>query len=309
MAAGIDVPSGYDLSFYVELSESEREAYLPTVEVILAGAVRLTAETQAKCTSLRFIQTLSVGVDGIDLVDATQRRVLVANNPESNAMAVAEHVVLGALYFLRKMGQAQQVAISETFQTDRLQFFNAKLYGLRGMKVGIVGFGGIGREVVRLLAPFRPEILVHSRRPSGQTGVQDVTLHALLQVADVVVLALPLTQATYHLLANEEFALMKEGAILINVGRGALLDSSALASAMQQGRVYGAVLDVFEPEPPGIDHPLIQMAKREPERFLLSPHVSGVTIQSWSDMVKQAFANLERYAQQEAVRHVVGVSD
>ena len=131
--------------------------------------------------------------------------------------------------------------------------------GLRGRTLGVIGYGRIGREVVRLLAPWGMQVLVTQRTPVDEDGVAYVALETLLAAADVVVVACPLTDETRGLLDARRLGLMKPTALLVNVARGAIVDQPALVEALREGRLAGAGLDVVDPEPLPAGDPLLEL--------------------------------------------------
>ncbi len=143
-----------------------------------------------------------------------------------------------------------------------------------------MGYGRIGREVARLLAPYEMRVLVTTRSDPDDESVVRVPLETLLEEADVVVLACPLTPETHHLLDAPRLALMKPGAYLVNVARGAVVDQIALGAALREGRLAGAGLDVFEPEPVAGDDPILAL-----ENVVGAPHALGYTDQLFRDCV------------------------
>ena len=144
--------------------------------------------------------------------------------------------------------------------------------GLAGRTLGVIGYGRIGREVVRLLAPWGMRVLVTQRTPVQEKGVSYVALEPLLEAADAVVVACPLTDETRGLLDDRHLRLIKRTAVLVNVARGAIVDQAALVDALQAGRSAGAGLDVFDPEPLPADDRLLTLPN-----VVGAPHSLGYT--------------------------------
>jgi D-lactate dehydrogenase len=205
--------------------------------------------------ALRILQTAGVrlialrcaGYNHVDLVAAGRLGLRVARVPEYSPYAVAEHAVALVLALNRKIHRAHARVREGNFSLDGLVGFD-----LYGKTVGIVGTGRIGRAAARIFHGFGCRVLAYDLQPDPALAREQVALYVELprvyREADVLSLHLPLTPQTYHLVSTEAFAQMKPGAILINTGRGALIDSRALISALKAGRIGGAGLDVYEEE-------------------------------------------------------------
>lgn len=213
------------------------------------------------------------GLDMIPMQAATDAGVLVANVPGVNAATVAEHAIFAAIA-LRRQFRAMDAALRGTG-------WNAgRAYGelgreLGGATLGILGFGNIGQALHRLAAAFGMTVIAHTRRPGSlPDGVRGVSVDDLVAQADVLVLCCPLTDETRGILSAPRIAAMKPGAALINVARGPVIDTPALISALQAGRI-SAALDVFDVQPLPSDSPLFGL-----QNVLLTPHIAGTTEES-----------------------------
>jgi phosphoglycerate dehydrogenase-like enzyme len=166
---------------------------------------------------------------------------------------------------------------------------------LRECRVLIVGFGSIGRETGRLMSALGATVVGIRKHTQSPTD-----LHAELALADVVVIAAPQTKETLHMIGQAELAAMKPGAVLVNVSRGKLVDESALARALETGRLRGAALDVFEHEPLASGSPLWAR-----EDVLITPHVSGFQSRHWQDAAAIFAANVRRFEAGQALLNPV----
>ncbi|WP_181363053.1 2-hydroxyacid dehydrogenase [Sulfoacidibacillus thermotolerans] len=258
---------------------------------------------------LEIIQLVSAGYDRLDMSILNERNLLVCNNPGANAQAVAEHILMSLLYFAHRAGEAQAIIYGGQFTLARSCLMGPLLRDLSEMTLGIVGFGAIGQLFAQIAKPFGANLLYHSRSRNQVAETRlDITyseLDPLLKEADGIVVTLPLTSQTYHLFDSRRFAQMKETAIFINVGRGGVVDSYALTSALAEKRIYAASIDVFDPEPLPPDHPLLHVSTEVRERLLLTPHTAGLTHHAWRGMVQKAIDNLIRYAISGQPQHIV----
>ena len=217
--------------------------------LVVRSAVKVTRDTLKQAPKLRVIGRAGVGVDNVDLPAATEAGVLVMNTPGGNAISVAEHTLALMLSMARSVPQASSSIRSGKW--EKKKFLGNEL---RGKTLGIVGLGSIGREVVKRAKPFEMRIVGHDPYVSPQTahdiGIELVALPDLYAQSDYITLHVALTPETDHMLNADAFARMKRGVRVVNCARGELIDGAALQSAIQNGQVSGAALDVFEKEPP-----------------------------------------------------------
>lgn len=219
------------------------------------------------------------GVDMIPIEAATAAGVLVANVPGANARSVAEHAMFGALALARRFRMIDRDLRHDGWLAGRAHA--DRTHELHGQTLGIVGYGAVGRAVGSIAsAGFGMRVLAATRRPEYlPAGVAARTLDALLSESDIVVLCCPLTPETRGLVDRRRLGLMKHGAVLVNVARGAVVDEGALVEALRAGRIGGAVLDVFETQPLAPDHPLLGL-----DTVMLTPHLAGITQESMERM-------------------------
>ena len=256
-----------------------REAVLsrmsPQVVGILArGPVLIDAEMMSAAPNLRVIGRAGVGYDTVDVTEASGRGVPVVYTPGAMARAVAEHTLALMLAAAKNLPH-WRVVLLEGEWSDR---YRRRNLDLQGAIVGIVGYGRIGRQVRRLLAPFDCKVLVNGPNLApgavADDGVEAVPLLELLGRSDIVTLHAPLTRETRGLINPENMGSFKQGSILVNLGRGALVEShDLLHEALETGRLQAVALDVFHNEPPDRSHPLF----RHPGA-VLTPHVGSATL-------------------------------
>jgi phosphoglycerate dehydrogenase-like enzyme len=173
------------------------------------------------------------------------------------------------------------------------------LAGIEGLTVGLIGFGTIGRAVAQAFHRMGAKLRYFD--PAGGDAAlartldaRSVSLDELLSTSDVVSLHVPLLPATQNLIGAQELARMKSGAILIQGSRGGIVDEAALAASLVSGHLGGAAVDVYSTEPPSPDNPLLKVTGEAASRLLLTPHVAGITRQSWTSLFRTAWQNVER---------------
>ncbi|PSR29442.1 MAG: hypothetical protein C7B47_01635 [Sulfobacillus thermosulfidooxidans] len=294
-----------DVRFVDDIAASQRLGIYDQAVCMIAAGNPVNSHTLTPWHHLQFVQTLGSGYNNLDMAELRRRGIVAAHNPGHNAQAVAEHVLMSAMYLLRNMGAAHQMVTQARF-SDR-QRLAGQIQDLNGLTLGIYGFGYIGKALARLSLPFDVHILYHQRHPvpdwERQYGVQYVSADEIWRSSDIVVLTVPLTEATYHLASNSQFDMMKSTAIVINVGRGPVVDEKALAQALIDQKIAGAALDVFESEPIDPNSPLLHLPEPIRHRVLFSPHVSGVTRQALQKMIKGALDNVQRFVNHEPLLH------
>jgi D-3-phosphoglycerate dehydrogenase / 2-oxoglutarate reductase len=241
------------------------------VAVAVGAIVRADAVIDAafldRAPRLRVIARTGVGVDLVDVDAATARGIPVVITPGSGSRAVAEGVIAMALHLVKRLGPLTTL-VREGRWAQRGQ---EPVGDLDGSTIGIVGYGRIGRRVGELAAAFGMRVLAYDPYSPPPEEVACADLSALAAESDVITLHVPLTDDTYHLVDKDFLAGARPGAVLVNCGRGGLLDLDAALDAVNSGRLAGVGLDVFDPEP-AVHHPLFDHPS-----VVLSPHLAGMT--------------------------------
>ena len=249
---------------------------------------------------LRAVVVHGTGTDLVPLDDATARGVLVANLPGGNAQSVAEYCAMAMLMLARNVVSITNALHAQPW--DAARALGAGAHEIGGMTLGIVGVGEIGGRLAKICRNgFGMQVLGHQRRLNRlppEAGGAD--LGTLLATSDFVVLACPLTPQTHHLINEKTLALMKRSAWIINVGRGAVIDEAALVSCLKDKRIAGAMLDVYENYRLSPGHPLLAL-----DNAVLTPHLSGMTVESRSRMSAAAAEEMLRMLAGERPRNLV----
>jgi glutamate 5-kinase len=243
---------------------------------VITRAEKITSRVIEKARNLRAIGQAGVGVDHIDVAAASEHGILVLNAPTGNAISVAEHAVMLTLALFRHVAEADQAVRQGDFKHRERRY----PVELNGKTAFIVGFGRSGRETARRLRfGFNVRVLVWDRGHSAAKiiaeGAEPVSLEKGFAEADVVSLHIPHLPETTRLVSRDLLRRMKRTAYLINTARGAIIDKAALLETLREGRIAGAGLDVFEPEPPAPDDPLLRLPN-----VIFSPHIAGDTTEA-----------------------------
>ena len=286
-------------------ADSDDEALDAIGDVDVVFGSRVTRAQFAAARRLRWVHSPAAGVGSMLFPEMVRSAVVMTNSRGNSSVTIAEHVIAVTLALLRDLPLAWRRQSEKVWAQNEFDA-GASIETLRGRRVLIVGLGSIGAEAARLAAAFGASVRGIRRTPDAPRppGVEEVYapdgLHAQLPSADVVVLAAPQTAATLHLIGARELALMKPGAILVNVSRGKLIDEAALPAALDTGRLRGAALDVFEHEPLDPASPLW-----ERRGVVITPHVSGFHAGYWPQATALFADNLRRFAAGGPLANVV----
>ena len=273
------------------------------------GAVTLLSDpvseaVLAACPSLKVVSNVAVGVDNVDLAACARRGVVVTNTPDVLTEACADLTWALLLGAARRVIEGDRFVRAGKFKGWRLDLLMGA--GLCGKTLGIVGMGRIGQAVARRAAPFGLRVIYAQRTrlaPSQEAalGARFVPLEELLRTSDAVSLHCALTPETRHLLDRHRLSLLKPGALLINTGRGPLVDEGALVEALRSGRLFAAGLDVYEREPE-----LAQGLKNLPNVILL-PHIGSASRETREEMARMAVADCLAVIEGRAPGHAVSL--
>lgn len=290
-------------------------ALTPEIEVLYAHSTPFPLDL---APNLRWVQTNTAGVDLLYDTPVWQSEIAITSASGIHAVQIPEYVLGMLLSYAHNFPKAARFQ-SQAHWPVMPEKIMLSTRELRGKTLGILGYGAIGREIGRLAAAFGMRILATKRagRPTsfdGWTpdGTGDPTgsiparfydlseLHELLPACDMLVLALPLSAQTHHLIGQTELALMRRHALLINIGRGPLIDHQALVAALQARSIGGAILDVTEPEPLPASSPLWGL-----DNAIITPHISGMSAYYNDRLVELFCTNLRRYLAGEPLLNLV----
>jgi len=288
-------------ALYEEVAER-----IPNYEgVLFLGPMKngLDAPLLAKAKNLKIISNYGVGYDRIDAEAAKKAQIIVANTPHSVTAPTADLALGLMLSLCRRIAVSDRAIRSKTLKA----WFNTPLpsISLKGKTLGIIGMGRIGKAVAERAKAFGMKIIYYQRNQLAtatekQYQATYLPLNDLLQQADILSPHIPLTPSTRHLIGPKELALLKPSAFVINTARGSVFDETALIEVLQQGKIAGAALDVFDKEP------TIPAAFLNMENVLLTPHIGTASREARSDMFEEAIQNLvEYFSGQEVTNRVI----
>ena len=285
-------PSGFELAIVPARSAEYNEA-MKDAEYLVGFVDSLVDDELFEVgPKLKLIQLLSAGYDKANIPSARKAGVPICNNGGANSVAVSEHALLLMLAVSRQLVYQHRTVTAGNWRGNS----TPELHELRGRSLGIVGLGTIGKKTARLAKAFGMEVLYYdiarlTEDQEDSLGVRFRLLREMLREADVITVHTPLNDSTRHMISTEEFALMKETAIIVNTARGPVIDEKALYEALTSGSIAAAGLDVFDQEPPEPDNPLFGL-----DNVILTAHMAGPTYESNKARVRNSFDNVQRVA-------------
>lgn len=271
-------------------------------EIVITNKTRLDADTIAALPNLKYIGVLATGYNVVDVKAAAEHGVTVTNIPAYSTMSVAQMVFALVLAITNRVEHYTEENRSGRWSHNPdFCYWDFPLTELADKTMGIVGLGNIGQAVARIALAFGMNVMALTSKQQGQfdNNIEKVELSTLLMEADIVTLHCPLTRETEHMINASTLSLMKPTAILINTGRGPLIDEQAVANALKEGRLGAFGADVLSSEPPAADNPLLSA----PNAFV-TPHIAWATREARERLMEIAVANLEGYLKGER-RNVV----
>jgi glycerate dehydrogenase len=286
-----------ECTVYDRTAPSDLLARAEGADALITNKTVITAAHMAQLPALKYIGVLATGYNVVDVAAAHSRGIAVTNIPAYSTDSVAQTVFAHLLHITQRVGYyADQNARGRWTACPDFCYWDTPLIELAGKTLGVVGYGHIGQAVVRIALAFGMKVGVYTSKPQTAlpAGVAKVTLDQLFAASDVVSLHCPLTPTTAHLVNAKRLAQMKPTAILINTGRGPLVDEQALADALREGRLLAAGLDVLSQEPPKAGNPLLTAP-----RCFITPHIAWATLEARTRLMQMAVDNLRFFQQGE----------
>ena len=265
-------------------------ARIGSSEIVLVNKVPITREILDACPSIRLICVLATGYNVVDCQACAQRGIPVTNVPAYGTAAVAQFTMALILELCHRVGlHNHSVHQGDWCRSETFCYWLTPQMELAGKTLGIIGYGRIGQAAGALARAFGMEVLAyHPRR--NLSGEPYVELDTLLERSDILSLHCPLFPETQHLINRETIAKMKDGAMLINTARGALVEESALAQALNDGKLRGAAVDVVSQEPMTPDNPLLSC-----KNCIITPHIAWAPVESRQRLLDCVVENIRSY--------------
>ena len=280
-----------ELTVYERTKPTEIVARAADAEIVLTNKVVLSKETMAQLPKLKYIGVLATGYNVVDIAEAHQRGIVVTNVPAYSTESVSQMVFA---HLLTVTNRTEHYAIQNRSgrwtENPDFCYWDFSHMELAGKSFGIVGLGNIGQRVAQIALAFGMKVKALTSKTALPAGVEKASLEELLATSDVLSLHCPLTESTRHLINAETLRQMKATAILINTGRGPLIDDQAVAEALADGRLAAFCADVLTEEPPKADNPLL----KQPNAFF-TPHIAWASKEARIRLLQVATDNVRAF--------------
>ena len=290
------------LKIYDRTSQEQVVERSIDADILLVNKTKITANELQQLPQLKNIGVLATGFNHIDIEAAHKQNVVVSNIPSYSTYSVAQMVFASIFAISNRVEHyAQQTREGRWTQNPDFCYWDTPLIEVAGKTLGIVGLGHIGTKVAHIAREFGMEVYAFTSKNAVDLpeGIQKTTLDGLLSVSDILTLHCPLTPETRELINAESLNKMKRGAILINTGRGPLVNEADVAAALQSGKLAAYGADVMCQEPPAADNPLLQ----QPNAFI-TPHIAWATQEARKRLVNIAINNVRAFVQGEPINVV-----
>ena len=291
-----------ELTVYDRTSPSELMERSEGAEALITNKTLITAENMEALPELKYIGVLATGYNVVDIEAAKARDIVVTNIPAYSTSSVAQMVFAHILNITQRVGHyAEENSKGRWTNNADFCYWDTDLVELDGKKMGIVGFGNIGQATARIAQAFGMEVLLYTSKEQSALpqGMRKVALDELFAESDVISLHCPLTPDTKEMVNAERLKLMKPGAILVNTGRGPLVNEQDLADALNEGRIAAAGLDVLSVEPANADNPLLGA-----KNCFITPHIAWATKEARTRLMQIAVQNLKSYQEGYIINNV-----
>ncbi|NPA15766.1 MAG: D-2-hydroxyacid dehydrogenase [Deferribacteres bacterium] len=280
----------YPTTRYEETADRIKDA-----EVVITNKVVIDRKLMEKSPSLKLICVAATGTNNIDLKAAQELGIAVTNVAGYSTKSVAQHTFAMLFYLLENLRYYDDYVKSSNYsKSDIFTHLDKPFYEISGKRWGIIGLGTIGKEVAKIATAFGCEVVYYSTSGIKRSEPYPrVGLDLLLATSNIVSIHAPLTERTKNLITYEKLKLMKKEAILLNLGRGGIVNEKDLAEALDQGLIRGAALDVLEREPIEPDNPLLKI--RDRNRLLITPHIAWTSTEARKRLVREIYENIKAF--------------
>lgn len=282
-----------EVTVYDRTQPSETVARAADAEIVLTNKVIIGRTEMAQLPLLKYIGVLATGYNVVDLKTAQERGIIVTNVPAYSTESVAQMVFA---HLLTVTNHTEWYALENRqgrwSENPDFCYYDTSIRELAGKTFGIVGLGNIGQRVAQIARAFGMQVKALTSKPAEALpeGIQKADLKKLFQTSDVISLHCPLTPDTHHLINDETIAWMNPETILINTGRGPLVDDAALATALETGRIKAYCADVMTEEPPKADNPLLKA-----KNAYITPHIAWATLEARQRLIQVATDNVRAF--------------
>jgi lactate dehydrogenase-like 2-hydroxyacid dehydrogenase len=264
-------------------------------DIVITNKVIIDREVMDACPSLKLICIAATGMNNVDLEYAEKKGIAVKNVAGYSTESVVQHTFSMLFYLMGSLRYYDVFVKQGSYSRGSLFTHHGRpFHELAGRQYGIIGLGTIGKRVAEVAAVFGATVRYYSTtQKNHDTGFKQVTLHELLTGSDIISIHCPLTESTRDLIGYEQLAMMKRDAILINAGRGGIVNEAGLARALEEDLIRGAALDVLEKEPLAADNPLLHIP--DPGKLLITPHIAWASRESRERLMEGIIQNISGF--------------
>jgi len=279
---------------YQTTSADETLDRIKTAEIIITNKVVITAQMMEEAPQLKLICIAATGMNNVDLDAAKTMGIKVKNVAGYSTQSVVQHTFSMGLYLIEKMAYYDTVVKSgEWSKSELFTDVSRPFFEIAEKRWGVIGLGSIGQEVARVATAFGAKVCYHST--SGENYGQKylhVTLEEMIKECDIISIHCPLNDKTHNLINASNLGLLKEGSLLLNLGRGSIINEADLAAELDKREIY-AGLDVLTPEPIAEDNPLMHIKNQD--RLLITPHIAWTSIEARRKLLEGIVENIEDF--------------
>lgn len=288
-----------NVTYYGNTVTSQVAERVKDADVVIANKAGMNEETLKDAPNVKLICEFATGYDNVDLEYCKSRGILVANVVDYSTAAVAQHTFALALYLLERLPFYDNYVKSGAYAAqDRFSNFDRPFTELEGKTWGIIGLGNIGKRTARIAESFGCHVIYYSvTGKNSSTEYERVEFDDLLKRSDFISIHCPLSDLTKNLIDLEAMKKMKKTAILINVARGPVVNNKDLYTALTEGEIYAAGLDVLEKEPITEDNPLDKI--KDSERLIITPHMAWASKEARTRLATEVYKNIEAFQKGE----------
>lgn len=285
---------------YDSVPEGELYDIVKGAEAVICSKAKFTADVLEKCPDLRYIGLWATGYDNINVAAASEKGITVSNVPGYSTDSVAQHTFAMILNLAsNSIKYDKSVHDGDWKKAKIFTYLDFPIMEISGKKLGIIGYGAIGKSVAKIGEAFGMEPIIYTRTKPSDCPYPVVSLDELLGSADFITLHCPLTDKTRKLINKETLSKMKKTAYIINTSRGGVIDEDDLAAALRSGTIAGAGIDVLDGEPMRKDHPFFDVPN-----CIITPHIAWASFEARQRLVNIVYDNLKAFIDGEPINNV-----
>ncbi len=289
-----------DVTIYPLTDPEHNAERCKDADVVILNKIPVNAELLDGNNTTKLVALTATGTNIVDFDYTNSRGITVANVKGYSTESVVQHTFALVFYIWEKMNYYDNFVKSGDYaRSDIFSHFSVKFNELSGRTWGIIGLGDIGRRVAEVAKCFGCKVIYYSTSGKhDEPGFTRVSLEELLQTSDIVSIHAPLNDATRGLIGSAELNIMKKTAILVNVGRGGIIDEEALTEALETDAIAGAALDVVSKEPIEASNPLLRI--KDSKKLIITPHIAWATVEARSRCAEEVYLNVEAWMKGES---------